>query len=95
LHLIVRDDGVGLHALDLPEAKSIGVGLMGMRERVHELGGRISMKSGVKGTVVTVSLPRLKRTTLAPPIDGRFPHVHRARGSAKAHIAACKDQGLG
>jgi len=95
LHLIVLDDGVGLHALDVSEAKSIGVGLMGMRERVHELGGRISMKSGVQGTVVTVSLPRLKRTIMAPPIDARYSHVDRARGSAKAHIAVCKSQGLG
>ena len=94
LHLIVLDDGVGLHALDVSERKSIGVGLMGMRERVRELGGRISMKSGVRGTVVTVSLPRLKRTLLAPPIDGRHSHVDRARGSAKAHIAVYKNQSL-
>ena len=95
LHLIVLDDGIGLHALDVSEAKTIGVGLMGMRERVRELGGRISMKSGAQGTVVTVSLPRLKRTMLAPPIDARYSHVDRARRSAKAHIAARKNLGLG
>jgi signal transduction histidine kinase len=44
---------------------------MGMRERVHELGGRISIRRVIRGTVLTVSLPRQKRTLLVPPIGAR------------------------
>lgn len=66
LHLIIGDDGVGVNADDLQSVKPIGVGLMGMKERVHELGGRISIRRAVQGTVLTVSLPRYKRMALAP-----------------------------
>jgi two-component system, NarL family, sensor kinase len=68
LHLIVGDDGVGISDIDKRTAGSIGVGVMGMKERVHELGGRILIRRAVQGTVLTVSLPRHKRTMLAPPI---------------------------
>jgi signal transduction histidine kinase len=68
LHLVIGDDGVGIHAIDLSADKPIGVGVMGMRERVRELGGRISIRRAVQGTVLTVSLPRHKRTVLAPLI---------------------------
>jgi signal transduction histidine kinase len=34
-----------------------GVGILGMRERVHELGGRFSIRSDSAGTAVTVDLP--------------------------------------
>jgi two-component system, NarL family, sensor kinase len=68
LHLVIGDDGVGIHAADLLGGRPIGVGVMGMRERVQELGGRISIRRAVQGTVLTVSLPRHKRTVLAPLI---------------------------
>lgn len=71
LHLVIGDDGVGINAADSPSGRSIGVGVMGMKERVHELGGRISIRRAVQGTVLTVSLPRRKRTVLAPLIGGR------------------------
>ncbi len=34
-----------------------GVGLVGMRERVHELGGRLDIQSNPAGTTVSVALP--------------------------------------
>jgi two-component system, NarL family, sensor kinase len=75
LHLVIGDDGVGINAAQSRTGKSIGVGVMGMRERVLELGGRISIQRAVHGTVLTVSIPRHKRTVLAPFIgvrDSRF-----------------------
>ena len=71
LHLVIGDDGVGIREVDWPSASSIGVGVMGMRERVDELGGRISIRRALRGTVLRVSLPRHKRTVLAPPIGAR------------------------
>jgi len=67
LHLVITDDGVGISE-GMRSPQSIGVGIMGMRERVHELGGRISIRRAVQGTILTVSLPRDKRTVLAPLI---------------------------
>lgn len=71
LHLVIGDDGVGINAVDSPRGQAIGVGVMGMRERVHELGGRMSIRRAVQGTVLTVSIPRYKRTVLAPLIGAR------------------------
>jgi signal transduction histidine kinase len=55
----VEDDGVGLPAPDAgSRARRDGVGLVGIRERVSELGGmfRIEGKGG-KGTRLTIELP--------------------------------------
>jgi signal transduction histidine kinase len=43
----------------LAEAQSNapGVGLRGMRERVHQLHGQINLKSDGSGTIVSVVLP--------------------------------------
>jgi two-component system NarL family sensor kinase len=71
LHLVIGDNGVGINAVESPGGKSIGVGVMGMRERVHELGGRISIRKVLQGTVLTVSLPRQKRTVLAPLVGAQ------------------------
>ena len=70
LHLIIGDDGVGFHVVDVASRKSLGVGVMGMQERVRQLGGRMSIQRAAQGTVLTVSLPRHKRTTLLPFIGG-------------------------
>jgi signal transduction histidine kinase len=39
LHIIVEDDGEGLHTDDEPESKGSGFGILGMRERALSLGG--------------------------------------------------------
>lgn len=53
LRLEIRDDGCGL-----PEHPDAGVGLVSMRERAVELGGRFAIAAGRDGgTVVRVELP--------------------------------------
>ncbi len=53
IHLVIRDDGVGINA----ESRPSGLGLIGMRERVEALNGRFSVysKPGA-GTTVSVEL---------------------------------------
>jgi two-component system sensor histidine kinase UhpB len=63
--LQVRDYGKGLppDVLDRFRRKRAhgGVGLAGMRERIHELGGRLDMHSDSRGTQVVATLPRRER----------------------------------
>jgi signal transduction histidine kinase len=54
LVLSVRDDGVGLD----PSYRGRGLGLIGIEERVKELGGTVAIsRAGASGTVVAVTLP--------------------------------------
>jgi two-component system, NarL family, sensor kinase len=66
IHLIIGDDGIGFQVVAEASRNSFGVGVIGMQERVRELGGRMSIKRAAQGTVLAVSLPRHKRTTLLP-----------------------------
>ncbi len=50
--LVVRDDGRGMR----PGAEP-GLGLASMRERAHEAGGTLDVRSGDSGTTVTAVLP--------------------------------------
>jgi len=65
LHLVVRNEGAGI-SLDPRNPGSIGVGLMGMEERVRELGGRLSFRHAANGASLTISLPRQKRMVFVP-----------------------------
>lgn len=62
LHCAVRDDGVGFDPAPLrrrPAAR--GLGLIGMRERVRALQGRLHVRSVPgRGTIVRFSLPRVQ-----------------------------------
>jgi PAS domain S-box-containing protein len=62
--LRIVDEGRGLpvEAGAEPEAglAGVGVGIAGMRERVHQLGGRIEIRSGREGTTVEAALPFLR-----------------------------------
>ena len=57
----VRDHGRGMppHIIRQIEAETskLGVGLAGMRERIHELGGRFVVSSGERGTTVRATIP--------------------------------------
>jgi PAS domain S-box-containing protein len=54
--LTVRDDGVGIRDAQLQDATSLG--LLGMRERAHILGGRLSItRNPDKGTAVEAAVP--------------------------------------
>jgi signal transduction histidine kinase len=58
VQLSVRDDGAGFD----PDAETDGFGLLGMRERVGLLGGRLSLDSTLgRGTTITVSIPVQQR----------------------------------
>jgi signal transduction histidine kinase len=50
--LEVRDDGVGFE-----EHAAVGYGLGGMRSRVEQAGGRLTVQSGQTGTVVRAEVP--------------------------------------
>lgn len=57
----IRDHGRGMpsHIIRQIEAETskLGVGLAGMRERIHELGGRFAVSSNDRGTMVHASIP--------------------------------------
>lgn len=57
LCLVVHDNGIGIAAEKMP-----GFGIQGMRERVHALGGELTLESR-QGTCVTVNLPTFLQQT--------------------------------
>ncbi|WP_324732056.1 cache domain-containing protein [Pseudomonas paeninsulae] len=57
LQLRVRDDGVGFDIARIEQARSSGIGLRNMRERVEHLGGRFTLSSTPGRTELMVSLP--------------------------------------
>lgn len=72
VELRIRDYGKGIPAdvLDRFRNKRAhgGVGLAGMRERIHELGGQLEMESDRYGTQVLATLPRSERKDSAAVI---------------------------
>jgi signal transduction histidine kinase len=67
--LRVRDYGKGIPVDTLDRFRRHnahgGVGLAGMRERIHELGGQLEMESDSRGTQVVATLPRAERKNSA------------------------------
>ncbi|HEX7840188.1 MAG TPA: cache domain-containing protein [Kofleriaceae bacterium] len=55
--LRVCDDGCGFNVTAVEARPGGGIGLLNMRERVEALGGRLSIRSGVKGTEIEAYLP--------------------------------------
>jgi signal transduction histidine kinase len=56
----VRDDGQGIPDGVLnhsSQTKSVGVGIMGMRERAEELGGRLEIETSSNGTKMKATIP--------------------------------------
>ena len=60
IHLVVSDDGTGFDIHKVRHGASVGVGILGMEERVRELGGRFSIRRIEERTVLSASLPRSK-----------------------------------
>ncbi|MGH9574452.1 MAG: ATP-binding protein [Candidatus Acidiferrales bacterium] len=60
-NLRIRDYGKGMPAIVLQQFRTnggrVGVGLAGMRERVHEQGGYFDVESSTSGTTVNVRIP--------------------------------------
>ena len=61
ISLMIKDYGIGLPQGMVNHFRNnengLGVGLAGMRERVHELKGHIDLQSDANGTQITVTLP--------------------------------------
>src|SRR5215469_8762778 len=59
ISVTVRDNGKRMSVERLAEIRSnaSGVGIRGMRERLRQLGGEISIESDASGTTVLASLP--------------------------------------
>jgi signal transduction histidine kinase len=55
LVVLVRDDGCGIPQGRLRAADSLG--LLGMRERAHDAGGELRIRTGQHGTAVLLTLP--------------------------------------
>ena len=63
LRVTVEDDGVGLRSSDAGRrlSPSGGLGLFGIRERLHHLGGRLVIEPAAgAGTRVTVAVPAVQ-----------------------------------
>ncbi|MGB6877398.1 MAG: GAF domain-containing sensor histidine kinase [Candidatus Acidiferrales bacterium] len=57
----ISDDGKGIPdgVLDhSSRTKTVGIGITGMRERVDQLGGRLEIETGRKGTTVQATVPK-------------------------------------
>jgi two-component system sensor histidine kinase UhpB len=60
LHIRVADNGAGFD----PDAMNAGIGIIGMRERVHPFDGKLDIDAKVgDGTVITIRLPLTQRST--------------------------------
>ena len=55
--LRVVDNGKGMRSEPSEENPVFGVGIMGMKERLMELGGTLEIASGKKGTTLTATVP--------------------------------------
>jgi signal transduction histidine kinase len=68
--LEIRDDGCGIPAERLNRLRETsaetGVGLAGMRERMHELNGQLEMESEGKGTTIRAVVPLLAKSRPNP-----------------------------
>ena len=56
-HLVLIDDGVGVPRSTLVGLGQSGVGLPGMRSRLTEIGGRLSVRRLKRGTAICASVP--------------------------------------
>jgi signal transduction histidine kinase len=59
LRLIVADDGCGMPGAERRAAGSArnGMGISGMKGRLHEFGGRLEFRSGPHGTTIVATIP--------------------------------------
>ncbi len=64
VYLEVSDEGKGIPSSALEpgsdSSNTLGVGLRGMLERMHQLGGSMELSSTERGTIVRATLPREK-----------------------------------
>jgi signal transduction histidine kinase len=76
LRLVISDDGKGFHT-DLPTG--VGLGLIGIRERVSQLGGQLTLESAPgRGTRICVNVPACHRQAPAAALADPAAPVPRA-----------------
>lgn len=56
--LTVQDNGIGFDEAGLDSEVQLGVGILGMRERMKRIGGSIQFRSSARGTTLTATVPR-------------------------------------
>lgn len=63
LQLCVSDDGRGFDVPAVTARRGAGLGLLGMRERMHTIGAQLDIRSGPGGTLLTIHYPLNARAT--------------------------------
>ena len=59
--MTIQDNGIGIHPEKVESGKSLG--LIGMRERVRQFGGKVDISSGKEqGTKLTIFIPEKKES---------------------------------
>jgi signal transduction histidine kinase len=83
--LEVRDQGVGMSPEKLADIQSrgSGVGIRGMRERVRQFDGTITIESNRSGTKIFVSIPSVRRS---PAAKTASPKKNRDRQGLLKHL---------
>lgn len=56
--LTVQDNGIGFDEASVASEVQLGVGILGMRERMKRIGGSIQFRSNTRGTTLTATAPR-------------------------------------
>jgi two-component system, NarL family, sensor kinase len=57
--LCIGDDGRGMRRqIPLSDPPTLGVGIPGMRIRLHQFGGNLRIRSSRRGTIIRASVPR-------------------------------------
>lgn len=73
IHATVADKGRGIPALTLKEINAgtrrmVGVGVLGMKERIRQVGGNLEIRSDRSGTLIVATLPAEYSRAEATPL---------------------------
>jgi signal transduction histidine kinase len=69
VQVLISDDGKGISkGLETSELGTFGIGLIGIKQRVEEHGGHLSMKNGSPGTIVSVRFPLQVKKNIPTPM---------------------------
>jgi signal transduction histidine kinase len=80
LRISVRDNGCGMRS-DMPA----GVGIAGMRWRLKQAGGRLSIRTGPNGTAIVASVPLMRsRSSHSRTDTGRADKTVLSKGNKNA-----------
>jgi PAS domain S-box-containing protein len=63
--LQIKDQGCGMPPDSPKTIRSLGVGILGMRQRLKQLGGRLEIEASPQGTTVTAAVPLAEKARAA------------------------------